>query len=120
MRSILIAAPAFLLAACQPYGSASEPNSASEAEIVKEGPSWEIEDIAFAQAACGGCHAVEDPGLSPNPESPTFAEIARRRGVTQATLATYLRDAHNYPEAMDFELTQQQADALAAYMMTLR
>lgn len=81
---------------------------------------FSMTDIAFAQASCGGCHAVEEPGLSPNPESPTFAEIASRPGVTAKTLSTYLRDAHNYPEAMDFELTRQQADALAQYMLTLR
>ena len=81
---------------------------------------FSMTDVAFAQASCGGCHAVEEPGLSPNPASPTFAEIASKPGVTARTLSTYLRDAHNYPEAMDFELTRQQADALAQYMLTLR
>lgn len=81
---------------------------------------FSMTDVSFAQASCGGCHAVEEPGLSPNPASPTFAEIASRPGVTVKTLSSYLRDAHNYPEAMDFELTRQQADALAEYMLTLR
>ena len=81
---------------------------------------FSMTDVAFAQASCGGCHAVEQVGVSPNPASPTFAEIASRPGVTDRTLATYLRDAHNYPEAMEFELTRQQADALAQYMLTLR
>ena len=53
-----------------------------------------------------------------------FSESTRlspsRPGVTVKTLSSYLRDAHNYPEAMDFELTRQQADALAEYMLTLR
>ena len=81
---------------------------------------FSMSDIAFAQASCGGCHAVEEPGRSPNPEAPAFGEIANRPGVTAATLSAYLRDAHNYPEAMDFELTAQQAHALAEYMLTLR
>lgn len=97
-----------LLAACQHAASGNAAHSRT------------IEDIAFAQASCGGCHAVETPGISPNPASPTFAEIAQRHGTTQRTLATFLRDAHNYPEAMDFDLTPQQAEALARYMMTLR
>ncbi|MFN4113311.1 MAG: c-type cytochrome [Sphingomonadaceae bacterium] len=99
------------LGACQSYanGSAGTPPVR-----------FSMTDIAFAQASCGGCHAVEEPGLSPNPAAPTFAEIASKPGVTEKTLATYLRDAHNYPEAMDFELTRQQADALAEYMLTLR
>ena len=100
------------LAACQP---AQRP-----AASAPPATGFSMTDIAFAQASCGGCHAVEEPGISPNPQSPTFGEIARRPGVTEATLAAYLRDAHNYPEAMDFELSPQQAEALARYMLTLR
>ena len=95
------------LAACQTAGSATQAR-------------FSMTDVAFAQASCGGCHAVEKVGLSPNPASPTFAEIASRPGVTAKTLSTYLRDAHNYPEAMEFELTGNQADALAEYLLTLR
>lgn len=75
---------------------------------------------AFAQAACGGCHAVRPDSLSPNPASPAFAEIANRPGLTEASMATWLRDAHNYPEDMDFELDGKQVDALAAYILSLR
>ena len=102
-----------LLFAVLPLAACQTADSASPARFT-------MTDIAFAQASCGGCHAVEEPGLSPNPGSPTFAEIASRPGVTAKTLSTYLRDAHNYPEAMDFELSRQQADALAEYMLTLR
>lgn len=101
---------ALLLAACQHSATGNAATAHSRT----------IEDIAFAQASCGGCHAVEYPGISPDPASPTFAEIAQRHGTTQRTLAVFLRDAHNYPEAMDFELTPQQADALATYMISLR
>jgi mono/diheme cytochrome c family protein len=73
-----------------------------------------------AQAACGGCHAVRPDALSPNPGSPAFAEIANKPEVTQSSLATWLRDAHNYPEDMDFDLNAAQVDALAAYILTLR
>lgn len=75
---------------------------------------------AFVEAACGGCHAVEPPFRSPNPESPSFAAIANRTGLTEATLASWLTDAHNYPEQMDFTLTPAQAQAIADYMVTLR
>ncbi|MGY6550700.1 MAG: hypothetical protein ACXIT4_02265 [Erythrobacter sp.] len=75
---------------------------------------------AFVEAACGGCHATEPPFLSPNPESPSFAAIANRRGLTEATLASWLKDAHNYPEQMDFDLTSEQAEQIADYMITLR
>lgn len=75
---------------------------------------------AFVEAACGGCHAVEPPFLSPNPEAPSFAAIANREGLTEGSLASWLFDAHNYPEQMDFDLAREQADQIADYMITLR
>ena len=75
---------------------------------------------AFVEAACGGCHAIEPPFLSPNPESPSFAAIANREGLTEETLASWLFDAHNYPEQMDFDLSREQAQQIADYMITLR
>ncbi|MFU7527039.1 hypothetical protein [Qipengyuania sp. ASV99] len=75
---------------------------------------------AFVEAACGGCHAVEPPYLSPNPQAPSFESVANRPGVTKATIRAWLVDAHNYPEAMDFDLTKERVDEVAAYMITLR
>lgn len=80
----------------------------------------EYDRLTFAQAACGGCHAVEIPDLSPNPASPTFAEIANRDGLTKATLVRWLTDAHNYPEVMDFDLDPAQVEDIADYILTLR
>ncbi|OGS49427.1 MAG: hypothetical protein A3J40_10920 [Erythrobacter sp. RIFCSPHIGHO2_12_FULL_63_10] len=76
--------------------------------------------LAFVQAACGGCHAVEGEAISPNPLSPTFAAIANRPGLNEQTLSSWLRDAHNYPEVMDFDLSDEQVDMVAAHMLTLR
>jgi len=75
---------------------------------------------AFVEAACGGCHAVEPPFLSPNPRSPSFAAIANRPGLSEQSLADWLAEAHNYPEDMDFTLTRPQIGQIAAYMVTLR
>ena len=75
---------------------------------------------AFVEAACGGCHAVEPPFLSPNPDVPSFESIANRPGVTKATIRAWLRNAHNYPEQMDFDLTSERVDEVADYMITLR
>lgn len=103
-RLALIAAFATLITGCQ----TTAPHSAS------------ANPPAFVEAACGGCHAVEPPFLSPNPASPSFAAIANREGLTEATLAAWLIDAHNYPEQMDFDLTRPQAEQIADYMITLR
>ena len=76
--------------------------------------------LAFVQGACGGCHAVEHPGLSPNPEAPPFAAIANREGLNAATLSSWLREAHNYPEEMDFALDSPQVDLIVEYMLSLQ
>lgn len=117
-RTGLILALALASAACayaapqnEPAASPAPRQSISEADH---------ERLAFVQAACGGCHAVEVPGLSPNPASPPFADIANRDGLTRDTLITWLRDAHNYPEVMDFDLDPPQVEEIAEYILTLR
>src|SRR3546814_14304135 len=69
--------------------------------------------LAFVQAACGGCHAVEGEAISPNPLSPTFASIANRPGPDATTLSSWLRAAPKYPDVMDFDLSAAQVDMVA-------
>ena len=76
--------------------------------------------MAFAQASCGGCHAVGRASVSPNPGAPPFARIVNQEGLTGNTLAAWLRNAHNYPAEMKFSLDRGQVDELVAYMLTLR
>lgn len=76
--------------------------------------------LAFAQARCSGCHAIAAEGISPNPESPPFAAVVNKPGTTRDTLRQFLRDSHNYPEAMNFHVEPAQIDDLADYMLTLR
>ncbi|MCU0733833.1 MAG: hypothetical protein MUE84_19925 [Hyphomonas sp.] len=105
------------LAACAtPPGTDNPPPMVGKATS----PSPDTRAPAFVEAACGGCHAVEPPFLSPNPASPSFAAIANRRGLSEKSLADWLANAHNYPEDMDFTLTRPQIDQIAAYMVTLR
>lgn len=75
---------------------------------------------AFVEAACGGCHAVEPPYLSPNPHAPSFAAIANRPGVTKATVHAWLVNAHNYPEQMDFTLERTHIEQIESYLITLK
>ena len=117
-RLTLFAAPliALALAACQTAAPADGPPMVGKSTS----PSYDTRAPAFVEAACGGCHAVEPPFLSPNPRSPSFAAIANRNGLSEKSLADWLEDAHNYPEMMDFTLTRPQIDQIAAYMVTLR
>jgi len=99
-----------MLAACQPPAPVA--STPAPVDLVAA--------HGLAQAACGGCHSVEAYGLSPNPASPTFAEIANRPGLSGVTLATWLRDAHNYPQEMDFWLEGDEVALLAAHITSLR
>lgn len=98
---------ALSLSACQ---SASPDTAASKPNRVP----------TLVQGVCGDCHGVEPPFLSPNPEAPGFDAIANSAGLTDETLATWLVDAHNYPELMDFELNEAEAREVADYMVSLK
>ena len=113
----LLATPLLALAAC-----ATAPGSENPPPMVGKSTSRSADTRApaFVEAACGGCHAVEPPFLSPNPASPSFASIANRPGLSERSLADWLTEAHNYPEDMDFTLTRPQIDQIARYMVTLR
>lgn len=116
-RLTFIAAAALALAAC-----ATTPGTDNPPPMVGKATSHspDTRAPAFVEAACGGCHAVEPPFLSPNPAVPSFAAIANRRGLSEKSLADWLAEAHNYPEDMDFTLTRAQINQIAAYMVTLR
>ena len=40
--------------------------------------------------------------------------------MTAGTLSSWLRDAHNYPSEMEFQLDSNKVDDLVSYMLTLR
>ena len=98
-----------VLAACQPLPSAETAE-----------PTTQAHGRAFAQASCGGCHAVDTYGTSTNRNAPPFGAIVNQEGLTAETLSSWLRDAHNYPQEMQFHLGPREVDQLVAYMLTLR
>ena len=75
---------------------------------------------AFAVQRCSGCHAVTANRTSPNPEAPSFEDIANRSEVTAASLREFLRDSHNYPEAMDFRVDEAQLNDLSDFIAAQR
>ncbi|WP_108789658.1 hypothetical protein [Erythrobacter sp. Alg231-14] len=81
---------------------------------------WSPDPPAFVEAACADCHSVEPAFLSPNPNAPSFASIANREGLTDDTLSSWLINAHNYPEVMDFDLRAKQAELVADYIISLK
>lgn len=119
---IWIATLALASAACTHYTAdgAETTTANAAAEPVAAMTPADHDRLAFVQAACGGCHAVETNDLSPVPDAPRWVDIANREGLDRGTLARWLRDAHNYPEMMDFDLDSDQVDMIAAYILTLR
>ncbi len=76
--------------------------------------------LAFAQNHCAACHGITANATSPNPEAPPWDDIANQPGLTAITLRTFLRDSHNYPEAMNFTVDRARVRELADYMVTLQ
>ena len=121
-HSLAIALAAFTLAACQPVLQAEAGPVPAVAAVpavpaALSGPAKAGYELS--EALCAGCHAIKPGELSPNPMSPTFEMIANSAGLTLDTLSDYLKDSHNYPETMNFEVAQEDSDVLAAYMITL-
>ncbi|WAT18106.1 cytochrome c [Aurantiacibacter sp. MUD11] len=75
--------------------------------------------MLIARDSCSSCHAVGGTGDSPNEDATAFREVVNRPGTTPEGLATWLRDAHNYPIEMGVHLEPHQVDSLVAYMMRL-
>lgn len=76
--------------------------------------------LTFAKARCSSCHGVVANGMSPNPEAPSFEDIANRAGITRSTLHQFLSNSHNYPAAMGFEVGVGQSTDLSDYVVTLK
>lgn len=115
----LFAAVSVGLAACQPLAPAADAATAEARQSWAPGaPAAKMP--AVVSTSCRGCHAPVPHLSSPNPAAPSFAAIANMEGLTRNTLGAFLRDAHNYPEQMNMELTEAQVDEIVEYILTLR
>lgn len=75
---------------------------------------------AIADEQCSGCHAVRTGVEPPNPQAPSFVTVANEMGFTKNTLREFFRDGHETPAAMSIELDEEDAEAMAVYIMSLR
>jgi len=76
--------------------------------------------MLIARDSCRSCHEISSSRESPNPDATPFREIINRPGMGEGQLATWLRDAHNYPIEMGVHLEPHQVDSLVAYMLRLQ
>ena len=116
---IVLVLAAAALGACTADHSAVRAPSTSQVEASGLSPSAR-RGAVFAEARCSSCHGVTKSASSPNPESPRFEAVANSPGLSRGTLRTFLRDSHNYPEAMNFTIAPGEIDDLADYILTLR
>jgi mono/diheme cytochrome c family protein len=82
---------------------------------------------AIALKICANCHvAVEDQAQAPTlkPPAPSFAEIAARPDVTGSFLRDFLTKPHGEARSVSampgFLMPSRQADAVIAYLMSLK
>ncbi len=116
MRSVLLpAALPFTAAVLALAGCSTVP-----AKPVLELSEQEARGFAFAKTHCAACHGISPNASSPNPEAPMFEAIANTKGLTARTLETFLRDSHNFPGQMAFEIDPAKVDDVTAYMVTLK
>lgn len=117
----LVALASASLAACSSAGSTATANSpravAPKDPIISAGAR---RGLTFAQLRCAGCHGLTANAGSPNPESPPFEAIVNAPGVTPSTLRQFLRESHNFPQAMNFTVAPSDIEDLGRYMLTLK
>ncbi len=117
MRSalIIVTVCSLAIAACQ----TPTDQQTSGPQPVSLGPDQSNGEY-LAEALCSGCHAVAAGEISANPEAPSFVSIANRDEVTQETLGNFLHDSYSFPNQMNLELSDKDADEISAYILTLR
>lgn len=75
--------------------------------------------LTLARQVCSACHAIQpQQHQSPNPRSPTFAEIATTPGMTSTGLTIALTTPHAGMPM--FRLTSEQRADIIAYFLSLQ
>jgi len=72
----------------------------------------------LAEQFCTPCHLIAPTGFSSWTDAPDFDAIAHRRGVTAQQLSAIIQEPHMH--MLNTERPPGEADAIAAYIMSLR
>ena len=86
--------------------------AADQAKLIAEGK-------RLAEINCTKCHNIEAEGESPLTDSPPFREIARNYDPDELVDGFMDGLAVRHPLMPDWDVTQPQAEALAAFVMSL-
>lgn len=74
---------------------------------------------ALAEKNCTTCHAIDVTGASPLREAPPFRDIATNYSEAELEDAFNEGVATEHPAMPDWQMTPEQAAALARYVMSL-
>ncbi len=103
MRALIFVLPFFLLIAGPAHGQAGDPEAGH----------------ALAQSLCAECHSVDaGEAQSPNPDSPSFQEIARKPEMTELALTVFFQTPH--PSMPNIIVVGDDARDLIAYLLSLK
>ncbi|WP_324132911.1 c-type cytochrome [Bosea sp. (in: a-proteobacteria)] len=94
------------LAAQAMPADAQRPDNAESVAIGKQ----------LAQRHCGGCHAIEASGASPNPKAPPFPLIAERYPGDNPAPVLIDGTVVRHPGMPEFNLIEHETDGLVAYI----
>jgi mono/diheme cytochrome c family protein len=88
------------------------PAMAQDAAVIAEGK-------RLSEINCAKCHNIEAEGESPLTDAPPFHEVAKNYDVDELTDSFMEGLAVRHPLMPDWEVTEPQAAALAAFVMSL-
>lgn len=75
--------------------------------------------LQYAKQNCAECHAVQaGDDLSPNPDAPSFDDVANTPGMNARALVVWLQSPH--PTMPHLIIPAQDTDNIVAYITSLR
>ena len=81
-------------------------------------PATPAEGRRIAERHCARCHVVQPAGGAGWTDAPAFAEVAQDPKVTRAWMRDFVTRLHMH--MVNTDRTQAEADAVTAYLLSLR
>jgi mono/diheme cytochrome c family protein len=72
----------------------------------------------LAEQQCSHCHAVRRDELSPDPDAPSFAEVAAEPSITEYMLRVFLKTPH--PTMPNLIIGPDDVNDLVTYIISLK
>ena len=87
--------------------------------IYRQEPGVAARGLSYSKKFCADCHGGEAKDVgSPNPEVPTFKEVANSPGMTGTALAVWLQSPH--PSMKQLIVPLDDRDDVIAYILGLK